>query len=546
MNHSRPPTPRSRHAARPAFTLVELMISIALALMLIYGIAQVFKMSGDTIGAQQALSSSVRDQRAASPTFIEDFRNSVPDSPLFLISNRIAYGYDGAGTGFKAGWKDAEEERDGSNPDPTVQAEINGSAVPNTPITGGTDRTPRLDRLAFFTRNLYRRQTAEDDQMFSAIAGTEAYVWYGHVALPGGPTGWRQPQQQYGSERVLGRVAILMKDRDTALAATDRTLPMTTVAGDTLAPLSYTSGAYQSYRDVGLSSIDEWRASANFAYGNTVATPGEFSTSWFRPMEDPDPATGKYWRAWCQPTVTRPITQQKLSQTAPFFVGNCTQFIVEYAGDFLDQREGDATDPVPGRVVDAKKKKRPGTGVPTKKEEIEGDSEVNRLLDRSQIDYVIDTSADPADPPNDPTKWVRRVRWYGLPRDVSGDGLITINDVLPLSDVMAYYDVKMNNGDRAIAPWEADLPMADTSTNAGGTKQGLLTTTLKNGAIPPRTKEPNWQQDYSQAKPGSEAGFLYTCAWHNDAPLMIRITMKVDDPTGKLKGGQWYQYILSR
>jgi prepilin-type N-terminal cleavage/methylation domain-containing protein len=52
MKHLRHPIPR--HAVRPAFTLVELMISIALALMLIYGIAQVFKLSGDTIGAQQA------------------------------------------------------------------------------------------------------------------------------------------------------------------------------------------------------------------------------------------------------------------------------------------------------------------------------------------------------------------------------------------------------------------------------------------------------------------------------------------------------------
>src|SRR4051794_41796965 len=79
---------------RPAFTLVELMISIALALMLIYGISQVFKLSGDTVGAQQAVASNVRDQRAASATMSEDFRNSLPDSPLVLLSNRLAYAYE--------------------------------------------------------------------------------------------------------------------------------------------------------------------------------------------------------------------------------------------------------------------------------------------------------------------------------------------------------------------------------------------------------------------------------------------------------------------
>jgi hypothetical protein len=45
---------------------------------------------------------------------------------------------------------------------------------------------------------------------------------------------------------------------------------------------------------------------------------------------------------------------------------------------------------------------------------------------------------------------------------------------------------------------------------------------------------------------GSPSAFRYTCAWHNDGPLMIRITMKVDDPTGRIKDGQWFQYILSR
>lgn len=557
MTNSRPsaapPATRCRRAGRPAFTLVELMISIALALMLIYGISQVFKLSGDTVGAQQAVASNVRDQRAASATMIEDFRNSLPDSPLVLLSNRIAYAYEPskATSGYRAGFKNAEEQRDSSDPDPTIQ-QINGSSF-TVPIAAGTDRTPRLDRLGFFTRNLYRRQTADNSQLASTVSGTEAYIWYGHVAIPDG-AGWRQPQEQYGAERVLGRVAILMKDSQTTYAAGDAPLPMSGSLPDPLRPLGFRSGAYQSLVDFGDRSIDEWRQQANSEYAGNAAQPGEFATTWFRPMEDDYtvPSAPNFWRALCQPTVTRPITQAKLAQTTPFFVGNCTQFIVEYAGDFLDQREGDATDNVPGRVLDAKKKRRAGTGVPGKKEEIEGDLEANRLLDGNQIDYIIDTSGDVdpttgnlVDPPANPSKWVRKIRWYGLPRDTNGDGKITINDVLPLSDVMAYYDVRMANGDRAVAPWEIDLPLADT--NPQKKQQGLLTTPgLKNNKITPRANEPNWQQDYSLVANAAAANFLYTCAWHNDAPLLIRITMKVDDPTGKLKDGQWYQYILSR
>ena len=40
--------------------------------------------------------------------------------------------------------------------------------------------------------------------------------------------------------------------------------------------------------------------------------------------------------------------------------------------------------------------------------------------------------------------------------------------------------------------------------------------------------------------------FKYTAAFHNEAPAMIRITMKIDDPSGKLQDGQWYQFVLTR
>jgi hypothetical protein len=45
--------------------------------------------------------------------------------------------------------------------------------------------------------------------------------------------------------------------------------------------------------------------------------------------------------------------------------------------------------------------------------------------------------------------------------------------------------------------------------------------------------------------------FQYNCAFHNDAardeaPRMIRITIKIDDPGNRLQNGQWYQYVLTR
>lgn len=568
---------------RSAFTLVELMISIALALMLIYGIAQVFKLSGDTVGANQAVGTIVRDERAAAATLTEDFRNCLYDSPLFLISNRIAYGYAGSGSGFgyKAGWKNADEERDeGVGSDPLDPPTINGSAVPRTSITAGSDRTPRIDRLAFFVRNLYRRQTAANDQASSTATSTDAFVWYGHTALPTDATAPAlatvEPFEQYAADRVLGRMSILMKSIGTISAADD---PIKDPNGSPLSPLGWVlpernvtllkgrnnaAAAYQSVKDLAPVSVEEWRAFADTAY----SVPNTGFYNWFRPMEDanPDPAVRGFWRAWCRPTVARPIDQVKMAQASSYFVGHCTQFIVEYAGDYLNQNEVEPN--VPGLPTDAAVKMNPKTG-----ELVYGQTD-------GQIDYIIDTSADGTftggtfkhnDPPKDPSKWSRRVRWYGLPRDVTGDGHITINDVVPLSDVLAYYKISMAAPgapptNRAVAPWEIDLPnVTDPSDDTFTKKQGLIAPNLKNTRLPTHSSNANdgdkdyGQQDYSMLDRDTGTGlvnaglshsaapaFWYTAAFHNDAPPMIRITMKIDDPSGKLRDGQWYQFVLSR
>jgi prepilin-type N-terminal cleavage/methylation domain-containing protein len=513
---------------RRAFTLVELMISIALALMLIYGISQVFKMSGDTVGAQQAVSANVRDQRAASATMTEDWRNSMPDSPLVLISNRVAYGYDGtAKSGFHAGFKNAEEERNGDvTGDPTRQ-DVNGTPF-IVKVAQGTDRTPRLDRLGFFARNIFRSQMPDNTTVASGLAGGEAYIWYGHVAIVNPSTGKPiQPQDQYGSDRVLGRVAVLMKDTGMP--------PLNPLAAKFLPPLANNVNVWRSVQDFAPANVEQWRQTANLAYNNgNNLTPGAAAFAWYAPLLDPNTAAITYWRPLCQPTLLRPVTQEKLSQTVPYFVGNCTQFIVEYAGDFVDQ---DETDPlVPGRVIDVKRKRKLASATGTVPEEIETDTPQHRAIDGDQIDYIIDTSGDPASPPNDPSKWVKKVRWYGLPRDINGDGAVTIDDVVPLADVLAYYDsldpakypptiaanpvtIKTSDNKLPWAPWEVEVP-----------NPGLLGT----------------GNDYRNFPSAQANAFRYTCAFHNDAPAMIRITMKVDDPTGRIKDGQWFQYILSR
>lgn len=520
---------------RNGFTLIEVLISVALVLLLTYGIAQVFKMSTDTVGAQMTIGGFVRDHRAAVTTLTEDFRNCVNDSPLFLIDSQVAY--DGTPEmvngltmlngvlirrGFRAGFKNAQEEMQSLDPnkDPTTY-EVNGQTF-TADFNQYTDRTPRLDRLGFFARGLYRRQTSGPTQVFSPTSSTEAYIWYGHTAYPGqaifpvkgspypppngvsSPFMMTIPQNQYAQDRILGRMAILLGDHNSFQAADNYLAAPAQGQVPPLSPLDYATGAFMNYTDLADTSIDLWRTYANTAYANNANT-------WFWSMDDnpPNPAanqlsTQQIWRALCQPTLQRPITSQKLSQTTSCFIPNCTQFIVEYAGDYLQQ------DPTTGAVTDAKSKMDVNSGVIT-----DGKTD-------GEIDYVLETVS--------PGNVVKRIRWYGLPRDTNGDGFINELDVLPLGDVMDLYGIKSGTGGVAIAPWEKVLP-----------NPGFTNPVLKDKV----TKLQDYR-NFTVRNGQSPTNFKYICAWHNDAPAMIRISLKFNDPAGRLQDGQWYEYILTR
>src|SRR5688500_5871632 len=83
------PTPRTH--APGGFTLAELMISIALVLLLMLGINRVFQVTGEAVGTNAALSTAVRDGRAAQAVFSADFNAFALDSPAIIIrSERVS------------------------------------------------------------------------------------------------------------------------------------------------------------------------------------------------------------------------------------------------------------------------------------------------------------------------------------------------------------------------------------------------------------------------------------------------------------------------
>src|SRR5690606_8883085 len=118
------------------------------------------------------------------------------------------------------------------------------------------------------------------------------------------------------------------------------------------------------------------------------------------------PAAFRY-RFSANPHPTRPLDSIDVALTAPIFLSHCSQFIVEYAGDFTSQ------DPTTGALL----------------------AEVGDQPD-GVTDFIVD-----------PDTGARSIRWYGLPRDARGTGVIRgesapgrfgsdMLNVVPLRDVL--------------------------------------------------------------------------------------------------------------
>src|SRR5438093_9277374 len=75
---------------RSAFTIIELMISIAMVVILMVGIHQVFKMSSDTVGVGNALADNARANRSVQQIFRDDVQRLVKNAPLTILRSGVS------------------------------------------------------------------------------------------------------------------------------------------------------------------------------------------------------------------------------------------------------------------------------------------------------------------------------------------------------------------------------------------------------------------------------------------------------------------------
>jgi len=505
---------RSLHwqlSAAPAFTLIELMISIALALLLILAVNQVFQYTTQAVGAGEAVNSGIRNSRAGQATFAGDFADIVPngggpnDSAFLYIASYANYAFrnakDQASEGTTSGSLPIPAYLDlagtGNFGDPTVPGDI---VYPST----YNFRNHRLDLLSFFARGLFFRQTGNDGTFVDNMASQEAWIWYGHLRLPDNSasnyfmpaagTSATNPNNSFGSQFVLGRVAMLLRSGT----------PINDNQGNAQKYIDYSSGAWASIL-YGSQSIDSF-AIQNSRYDLANGSISQFDSNLqaFIKTNGANSWTGQInYRFLANPFVSKPMKSLSMAQASPYFLGGCSQFMVEYAGDFLKQDSDPSHTPY----------NNPGTRT--------NFGDVNAYAPDGQIDFTV--TYPPNGTPNPPP--VKQIKWYGMPRSTSGN--VTLNgangDVVPLRDWLQ--GMKNSDGTAATpasltsAPFEKAYPPLSEIGNYAGAN-GLQVADTNNG---------------------------YVCAFgpNDPAPKLIRITITLDDPTGRLPDGQTYQYVFA-
>lgn len=680
---------------RRAFTLVELMVAVALVLVLIIGVNEVFRLTSNTINVGQSLSNATRDQRAVKTTLEEDFKAMAPDGPCLIITNKAVAAFrsredelaqaslvDGAGINVGANplYQDLNGDGYAIPPNgtlpPGVQFVTGEYANPATP----NSRVRRVDTITFFVRRPgMARQTpnlvdALDPngvpvarQVVGKAVADEAMVTYGHLRLPdnasifsnavyfepGEPDGGvlgtgnkgtrKNDNNKYYTQWVLGRSAMLMSPEnrlddlsafpfETHFAApiSDSTiltltpLSMTTNAGSvnaggningnlvgrgvrgynaTLPGVnwfqvggtgSFRRGPYDSIIDVaGISMSDFSKRLADYVrdveqsgaadYLNASANNG----LWYLPA--PSTAysdTGNQNTALPRETLSyrfngNPFGQRgftggrndlalSLAQSAPVLAPRCTNFIVEFAGDFVTQND------VPQNLT-------AGGSIPTY-------GQVTAGVPDGEIDFVV-------------FRGQRRIRWYGLPRydntgnqafgttgtstyygpivrgrtaqqhntllndnivygeniDTLPNNTLNVSEVVPVSDLLC--DAKGANSpffqrseEGTIAKFEKVLMTNQTIPSTGDKYfYDLDAAGGRIGAASPTTvayaNSVPVQENY--ADPSSATTYTlqranYVCAWqgNDQKPKLIRITMTLEDPNSRSGAGQTYEYVF--
>jgi prepilin-type N-terminal cleavage/methylation domain-containing protein len=585
------PTDDSFLTPNSGFTLVEVMISVALVLFLVLGINAIFRTTSDTIGGGQAALRQSAELRNAFETLNADFSGfcGLDSQPVLMIYNQNVVAFrdqtdQNSDTQYLSSGKVDDalllyDAKGNSFGPPRVSNTVPASVLYN-------NRNHRIDIVSFFSQGSFRRQTGGQNSQAtnangvvyqSAFTSDTAYIWYGHVRqpslavnnpandwgnsftyLPPGMMGLTpytaltNPNNFFANQWVLGRMAILLADPQSGvipppnapntqaseefLVQPNNPLPLSPFRYGNQTNINDTRRRLQtSLCDLAGVSLQKFRDNmVRPMVVNPAGTRMANWSSWFTPLLAGNRGTSAngsdaaapfpnvnnsrpedVLRFACKPWSNRtyagnanaPLNiQDDLALQSPAFIRGCSQFIVEFAGDFVEQHNL----PAPGQPINANSDKITA-------EKADG------VLD---FDTVQDSSGN----------FRRRVRWYGLERKYPDNGLPGGN--------RHYFDV------RPLYRWlQFDLQQSDplpfekvNNSDVYPVNQGADTIGYTCAWSP---YEMQWLAD-DDPNFKMSTGVTWKTNYPNGfMPWMIRLTIRVDDPSGKLPDGQTIQYIFN-
>lgn len=515
--HSSPPTARRRPPTARGFTLLEMMVSLALVLVLMLAVTKIFSIASQTVGASQALSAGTRDAKAAQTVFTRDFGALAPDAGALTI-------YSGVQKAFRSP-QDFQADRDGVAG--TFDYNENNSEADTQDVVSSTAlnaRNHRVDTLGLFVRDRLIRQTGPNGTYIARYSSGEAYINYGHARqptnagtlassiYPGFGTAVTNPNNFFTSQWILARSAILLSDPTSVVSYETATGNLQgrvyeAKTGFPLSPLDFTMNdaatagrlpevannvpypATSSRYDVAGTTIESFRTNAKAVSDPTNST---YNANWWRPLVfTTTTANAVPARFFVKPFISRPYDSENLAFTTPAFVTGCSQFVVEFAGDYIEQN--------------------PVTGLP---QDLNGDTVIGP-------DGILDYAVLPSG-----TGTVRQIRWYGFPRKTS--------PILPLPLTAALSGA---NGD--VVPLSA-MGAAYTGIERSRSTDG----TLPVGALIAGTYVTDWS---TVVGPNSYYSVVWGPADMAFRPKMLRITLVIDraEAQGRLDGGQTFEYVFT-
>lgn len=529
------------------FTLIELMISIAMVVLLVAGINAVFQAATKTTSMGLATEEMTRSMRVTEQQLSRDFSHavSISEMPCLTIYSMQQFAFRNR----------ADMNNDPDGRPQTIDINGDGKEVVTAPgeVINPfiyNDRNHRVDRIGFFARNAvtpYQAQTgalvsngSNPWPLVTPDKSTEAWIWYGHLRVPTMPARPSNVQQMRGGvyydpgegnpqdnarnffsdDWCFGRMAILLRDIGNDGDPSYLQTPMVGTWDIPMPPLA--GGSYNGAAQAGRRwTIEESRLDMANA-----------SIRWFRD-EYYDILVNQLMKAFdyrfnCKPWITRTSNAEQqaaeVAMTVPFLQRGVSHFAVEFAGDFITQL------PATGLVDNF------ATG---------GDGEIDYVLIPDPNDNVTGAMT-----PAQRARATKKIRWYGMPRNADRrndfpDGRPSIptnttkalysEDVIPLRDVVPWSKTDMQADVRAFE----FLSFWDPRTRR------TLDRTMGN-----EVPRPNDYATYINPRPGMN--LVYNCTWSaaelENSPLgvpsMIRIVMTLSDGNGRLPEGQTVEYVF--